>query len=296
LTVAPPDDEVLRARTLVKSYDGSPALCGVSLGVTRGEILAVTGPHGCGKTTLLGCLSGRLRPDDGEVWYGDIPLHTLTRAARERLRRDSFAWIGPEPQLVPELTARENAALPLLLAGTGRKQAVAAAHEWLERLDVADCARRRPGALTMSQRQRVAVARALVAEPDVLFADEPTAPLHRADGAQVLRVLSTACRSHGITIVLATGEESVAACADRRVTLLDGTREDGEPGLAGATATVSGTATLRGTAAPAALPARPAATRTGATGKTPMARSEPPGETAASAAGLEGANRCSASA
>jgi putative ABC transport system ATP-binding protein len=292
LTVAPPDDEVLRARALVKSYDGSPALCGVSLGARHGEILAVTGPRGCGKTTLLSCLSGQLLPDEGEVWFGDVPLHALDRAARERLRRDRFGWIGPEPHLVPELTAHENAALPLLLAGAGRKAATATAQEWLERLDVADCARRRPAALLQSQRQRVAVARALVTEPAVLFADEPTAPLHRADGAQVLRVLSTACRSHGVTIVLATGDDDVAACADRRLALLDGLREDGEPELVGARATT----TVSGTAAPGILSARAAPATGGGAGRAPMARSQPRREATASAAGLEGANRCSASA
>ncbi|MFD7501989.1 ABC transporter ATP-binding protein [Streptomyces sp. NPDC059850] len=220
--VAPPDNDVLRAGTLSYAHDGSPALASVTVGAREGEILAVTGPRGCGKTTLLKCLSGQFLPDDGEVWFHDTAVHSLTPLSRERLWRDHFGWIDTEPQLVPELTGWENAALPLMLRGTGRRAAKSAACEWLERLDVAECAGARPGALLQSQRQRVAIARALAPTPSVLFADEPTAPLHRADRAQVLRSLTSAARTHGITVVLATQDPEVATLADRTVTLLDG--------------------------------------------------------------------------
>ncbi|WP_377269192.1 ABC transporter ATP-binding protein [Peterkaempfera sp. SMS 1(5)a] len=213
---------MLRASGVVKSHDGTPALRGVSLAVRKGEVLAVTGPRGSGKTTLLGCLSGQLPVDEGEVWFNDLPLHTLSRADRERLRREQFGWVGSQPDLIPELTAAENVALPLLLAGTGRKAARIAAAEWLERLDVADCARRRPAELIQSQRQRIAVARALAPMPAVVFADDPVAPLHRANQEQVLRVLTTAARSHGLTMVLALHEPAQARHADRTVALLDG--------------------------------------------------------------------------
>ncbi|GAA4656319.1 ATP-binding cassette domain-containing protein [Streptomyces chumphonensis] len=202
-------EALLSARGLRYSHDGSPALLDVSLHVAEGEIVTVTGPRGSGKTTLLHCLSGRLLPTDGEVTFDGLAVHTLPPADRERLRRDRFGWIGPEPTLVPELSVWENAALPLLLAGTGRRTARRAADRWLERLDVADHARDRPAGLLQSQRQRVAVARALVHEPQVLFADEPTAPLHTADRAQVLRTLTTAARSHGITLVLASLDAAV---------------------------------------------------------------------------------------
>ncbi|THA24259.1 ATP-binding cassette domain-containing protein [Streptomyces sp. RKND-216] len=201
---APPDDDVLWARGLTYAYDGSPALQDVTLGIRTGEIVAVTGPRGSGKSTLLSCLSGRLLPDGGEVWFQDVPVHTLGLHSRERLRRERFGWIGSEPQLVPELNAWENAALPLLLAGVGSRAARRAAHEWLERLDIGDCARKRPTALLQAQRQRVAIARSLVHSPTVLFADEPTAPLHQADRVQALRTLTTAARTHGITVVLSS--------------------------------------------------------------------------------------------
>jgi len=223
--VAPPDNDVLWARALhFQHHDGTPGLGGVSLGVREGEILAVTGPRGSGKTTLLRCLSGLERPGRGEVWFNSVPVHTMGPMTRERLRRDRFGWIDPAPVLVPELNVWENAALPLMLRGTSRRRAKTAALEWLDRLDIGDHARKRPHELRQAERQRVSIARALAPAPTVLFADEPTAPLHRADRAQVLRTLTTAARSHGITVVLATHEAETAALADRTVSLLDGRR------------------------------------------------------------------------
>ncbi|MFE1434160.1 ABC transporter ATP-binding protein [Streptomyces griseoaurantiacus] len=220
--VAPPDNDVLWARALHFQHNGSPALTGVSLGVRDGEILAVTGPRGSGKTTLLSCLSGLLPAQSGEIWFNSKPMHTMRPMRRERLRRERFGWIDPVPHLVPELTVWENAALPLMLRGTGRRAARTTAREWLKRLDIGDCARKRPRGLPTAARQRVAIARALAAAPTVLFADEPTASLHRADRAHVLRTLTTAARSHGITVVLATTEPETATLADRSVALLDG--------------------------------------------------------------------------
>ncbi|MFF7310072.1 ATP-binding cassette domain-containing protein [Streptomyces sp. NPDC008137] len=222
---APPDNDVLWARALhFQHHDGSPALCGVSLGVRESEILAVSGPRGSGKTTLLRCLSGLEPVRRGEVWFNSVPVHTMGALTRERLRRDRFGWIDPVPSLVPELNAWENAALPLMLRGTSRRRAKRAALEWLERLDVGDGARKRPHQLKQAERQRVCIARALAPAPSVLFADEPTAPLHRADRAHALRTLTTAARSHGITVVLATHDPDTAALADRTVFLLDGRR------------------------------------------------------------------------
>ncbi|WP_314219076.1 MULTISPECIES: ABC transporter ATP-binding protein [Streptomyces] len=222
---APPDNDVLWARSLYFTHrDGSPALGGVSLGVREGEILAVSGPRGSGKTTLLHCLSGLVPAQRGEVWFNSVPVHTMGPTARERLRRNRFGWIDPAPVLVPELNVWENAALPLMLRGTSRRRAKAAALEWLDRLDIGDRSRSRPHELTQAERQRVCITRALAPAPSVLFADEPTAPLHRADRAHVLRTLTTAARSHGITVVLATHDPETAALADRTVPLMDGRR------------------------------------------------------------------------
>ncbi|MFI6448089.1 ABC transporter ATP-binding protein [Kitasatospora sp. NPDC050543] len=222
MSAAPPDNDVLWARGVVKSHHGTPALRGISLGIREGEVLAVTGARGAGKSTLLGCLSALLPVDQGEVWFNSSSVHTLGRAGRERLRRDRFGFVGSEPHLVPELTARENVALPLLLAGAGNKAAYCAADEWLERLDVAESSRLRPDRLIQSQRQRIAVARALAPLPPVVFADDPTAPLHREAADQVLRILTSAARSHQLTLVLATHDPELARYADRTVALVDG--------------------------------------------------------------------------
>ncbi|WP_035797716.1 ABC transporter ATP-binding protein [Kitasatospora mediocidica] len=221
-SAAPPDNDVLWARGIVKSHNGTPALRDVSIGVREGEVLAITGPRGSGKSTLLGCLSALLPVDRGEVWFNSSPVHTLSRAGREKLRRDRFGFVGPEPRLVPELTARENVALPLLLAGAGHKAAYSAADDWLERLDVTGCAKRRPAELVQTERQRIAVARALAPLPRVVFADDPTAPLHREARDQVLRILTSAARSHQLTLVLATHDPELARYADRTVALVDG--------------------------------------------------------------------------
>lgn len=220
--VAPPDNDLLLARSLRHSLRGSPALLGVSVAVRRGEILGVVGPRGSGKTTLLRCLSGQISPDQGEVWFDGGPVHTLPESGRDLLRRERFGWVGSEPDLLPELTGWENAALPLLMRGVRPRAARAAAQEWLERLDIGAAARRHPAALTRAEQQRVAVARALAGSPAVVFADDPGAPLHHPDRAQVLRTLASAARSHAMTVVLAGTDPETARYADRTVALRDG--------------------------------------------------------------------------
>lgn len=231
MVAPPPDNDVLFARALRHSLDGSPALLGASVSVRDGEILAIAGPRGSGKTTLMRCLSGQLVPDEGEVWFNSVPVHTLAASAREQLRRDRFGWVGPEADLLPELTAWENAALLLLLRGERHRRAKALALEWMERLDVGDVTLVRPAALTQAQRQRVAVARALAGGPQVVFADDPTAALHSGDAAHVLRTLVSAARSHALTVVLATSDPEVVPYADRTVVLVDGRLRTAGPAM-----------------------------------------------------------------
>jgi putative ABC transport system ATP-binding protein len=213
---------ILTARDLVKSYGLTPALRGVSVDVREGEILAVTGPSGCGKSTLLHCLAGILRPDSGEVSYRDERLDGWSEAQRSRLRRTDFGVLFQFGQLVAELTAAENVALPLLLAGSGRRDARAATLTWLERLGVAEVADKVPGAMSGGQQQRCALARALITEPRVLFADEPTGALDSLAGEQVLTILVRLAREESMTVVLVTHDVRVAGYADREVPLRDG--------------------------------------------------------------------------
>lgn len=190
--------------------------------MAEGEIVAVTGPSGCGKSTLLHCLAGILRPDAGEVTWRGARIDTWSEAARSRLRRTEFGVLFQFGQLVAELTAAENVALPLLLAGTGRREARTAALTWLERLGVAEVADVRPGEMSGGQQQRCATARALVTEPRMLFADEPTGALDTLAGEQVLTRLVRLAREQRTTVVLVTHEPRIAAYADREVMLRDG--------------------------------------------------------------------------
>ncbi|MEU7171601.1 ABC transporter ATP-binding protein [Micromonospora tulbaghiae] len=212
----------LQARGVVRAYGHTPALRGVTLDVAEGEILAVTGPSGCGKSTLLHCLAGLLRPDAGQVTWRGERIDTWSEAARSRLRRTEFGVLFQFGQLVAELTAAENVALPLLLAGTGRRAARTAALAWLDRLGVADVADARPGEMSGGQQQRCAMSRALVTEPRVIFADEPTGALDTLAGEQVLTQLVRLAREQRTTVVLVTHEPRIAAYADREVSLRDG--------------------------------------------------------------------------
>jgi putative ABC transport system ATP-binding protein len=213
---------VIAARSVVKSFGPTPALRGASVSAARGEILAVMGPSGSGKSTLLHCLAGILVPDDGEVWFDGRRLDTIGETQRSALRRDRFGFVFQSGQLVPELTAEENVALPLLLSGTRRGPAITEARKWFGRLGLDGLEHRRSGELSGGQAQRVALARGLVAGPDVLFADEPTGSLDSVAGEHVMTLLTAAARDHGTTVILVTHEARVAAYADREVIVRDG--------------------------------------------------------------------------
>lgn len=214
--------ELLEAREITLSFGQTPALRGASVAVTSGEILAVMGPSGSGKSTLLHCLAGILVPDAGEVSFAGGRVDTMSEAERSALRRDRFGFVFQFGQLVPELTAEENVALPLLLRGVKRAPALAEASRWIERLGLDGLERRRSGELSGGQAQRVALARGLVANPDVLFADEPTGALDSLTGELVMDLLTAAARDQGTTVVLVTHDPRVAAYADREVIVRDG--------------------------------------------------------------------------
>jgi putative ABC transport system ATP-binding protein len=149
-------------------------------------------------------------------------LRSLRDDARTRLRRDRFGFVFQSGQLVPELTALDNVSLPLRLAGVRRREATTAAARWLDRIGVGDVAGKRAGEMSGGQAQRVAVARALIAEPEVVFADEPTGSLDSTNGERVMEHLVTAARERGTSIVLVTHETRIAAYADREVVIRDG--------------------------------------------------------------------------
>jgi putative ABC transport system ATP-binding protein len=217
---------LLRAEGLGKAYGPTTALAGASLTVRAGEVVAVMGPSGSGKSTLLHCLAGIVRPDSGTVTYDGRELTALSDARLSALRRGDFGFVFQFGRLVPELTCAENVALPLRLAGERRRSAERRAVEWLERLETADVAGKRPGEVSGGQGQRVAVARALVTAPRVVFADEPTGALDSLNGERVLELLTDAARDTGAAVVLVTHEARVAAYADREVVVRDGRVRD----------------------------------------------------------------------
>ena len=214
--------QALQATGLVKTYSSVHALAGVDITIGAGELVAIMGPSGSGKSTLLHVLSGILLPDAGEVRLGDAVVTALNDSGRSKLRREQFGFVFQDGQLVPELTARENVALPLLASGASRGRAMRAADEWLMRLGVGDQKRKRPGEMSGGQAQRVAIARSMVANPSIIFADEPTGALDQATGHEVMQVLSTTAKMNGTTLVVVTHDLKVASWTDRLVEIRDG--------------------------------------------------------------------------
>jgi len=213
---------LVEAVAVQKRFGGTVALEDVSLGLAGGEIVAVLGPSGSGKSTLLLCLAGILLPDEGDVRYRGRSMAAVTDSTRTKLRRDEFGFVFQFGQLVPELTALDNVSLPLRLAGVKRRAAVMRAREWLEMLGVDDVADHRAGEMSGGQAQRVAVARALVTGPRVVFADEPTGSLDSINGELVMELLVSTARRQGTSVILVTHEPQVAAYADREVVVRDG--------------------------------------------------------------------------
>jgi putative ABC transport system ATP-binding protein len=215
-------EPLLSATDLHLSFGPTTALAGASLNVAPGEVVALLGPSGSGKSTLLHCLAGILRPDAGQVRYRGSRFDDQPDDVRTRLRRDDFGFVFQFGSLVPELTALENVALPLRLGGPRRRAAEARAADWLGQLGVGDAAGQRPGEMSGGQGQRVAVARALVTGPRVVFADEPTGALDTLNGELVMDLLLDAADAQGASVVLVTHETRIAAYADREVVLRDG--------------------------------------------------------------------------
>ncbi|WP_326566137.1 ABC transporter ATP-binding protein [Amycolatopsis rhabdoformis] len=221
-------EPLLVATAVEKSFGPTQALRGAGVSVAAGEVLAIMGPSGSGKSTLLHCLAGIVRPDAGTITYGGRDLVAMTDRERSALRRTEFGFVFQFGQLVPELTCLENVALPLRLQKVARREAEGAAREWLERLQVSDVAAKRPGDVSGGQGQRVAVARALVTKPKVVFADEPTGALDSLNGEKVMRMLTEAARQTNAAVVLVTHEARVAAYSDHEIVVRDGRVADPE--------------------------------------------------------------------
>ena len=215
-------ETMLELRDITKSFPQQRVLEGISLTVSNGESVAIMGPSGSGKSTLLHCMSGVLVPDQGEVLFDGHDVAAMSDAERSRLRLEHFGFIFQDGQLLPELTATENVALPQIMRGVPRSQAHDEAIDMLTRLGLGAYVDRYPGQLSGGQGQRVAIARALAGPPSVVFADEPTAALDQATGHEVMQQIVAVCQKFGVTLVVVTHDPKIADWCSRRVEIRDG--------------------------------------------------------------------------
>ncbi len=221
------DDEVMvRAVKAHKVYNSGAvsvhALRGIDIEIRKGEMVAVMGPSGCGKTTLLNCLSGLDDLTEGEVFIEGVPLNKMSDRAKTKYRALRMGFIFQSYNLLPVLTALENVELPLLVAGAPPKDARARAMEMLGAVDLADFARHKPSELSAGQQQRVAVARALVNRPAIVWADEPTGNLDSDTSAQIMQLLHEMNRANRQTFVVVTHDPAISGYADRTLRMRNG--------------------------------------------------------------------------
>jgi putative ABC transport system ATP-binding protein len=223
---------LLELRAVSKRYvqggNDVVALAGVDLDVDHGEALALVGPSGSGKSTLLHLAGGLDQPDGGSVRVGGNDLTDMSVGERARLRRREIGFVFQFFHLVPGLSVAENVELPLLLDGKRDRRGRVAA--LLDQLGIGHRARHQPGELSGGEMQRTAIARALVAEPRLLLADEPTGNLDSVTGSAILDVLTEAVRAIGCAMVMVTHDHGAAARVDRTVHLRDGALEEPAPG------------------------------------------------------------------
>jgi putative ABC transport system ATP-binding protein len=227
-----PAVSIVEARSVDKRYDTGQvevhALSGVSLAVARGEMVAIMGPSGSGKTTLLNCLSGLDRVDGGEVLIEGVALSSMSDVERTDYRARRMGFVFQFYNLMPVLSAVENVELPLLIARVPARQARRQALAALELVGLGERAAHVPDELSGGQRQRVTIARALVNEPAIVWADEPTGDLDSENAEEVVALMRTLNRERGLTFLIVTHDIGVGRSTDRIVRMLDGRIVDDE--------------------------------------------------------------------
>ncbi len=220
------EDLIVAAGGINKTYDTGTvkvhALRGVELNVTRGEMVAIMGPSGCGKTTLLNCLSGLDEIDSGEVLIDGVVLHEMPDDERSDYRARRMGFVFQLYNLLPVLTAVENVEMPLLVSGVGAAEARRRAMEMLELVGLTERAHHIPGQLSGGQRQRVTIARSLVNQPAIVWADEPTGDLDSETAGEIIDLLVKLNRTNGQSFVLVTHALEIGERAHRIVRMRDG--------------------------------------------------------------------------
>jgi putative ABC transport system ATP-binding protein len=219
-------DLAIEVQDLVKTYASGDvkvqALRGVSLEVTEGEMVAIMGPSGCGKTTLLNCISGLDSFDSGVVRIGGVDIATMSDKQKTSYRAHNMGFIFQTYNLLPVLSAVENVELPLIVSGVNARFARELAMRSLERVGIAERAKNRPSQLSGGQRQRVTIARALVNDPAIVWADEPTGALDSRTANEIMELMEEMNREHGQTFVIVTHDLGVGRRCHRLVTMHDG--------------------------------------------------------------------------
>ena len=220
---------LLRADNLTKIFRSGTAdlvvLERLTLEVEMGKMVAVVGQSGSGKSTLLHLLGALDKPSEGELYFEGRPYSRLSEAERSQLRNREFGFVWQMHYLLPEFTARENVMMPLLIRGTEAQEAGSRADHWLERVGLSERASHRAGELSGGEQQRVSLARALVGEPKVLLADEPTGNLDAASGEQTMQVMERLHRDQRMATVLVTHNPTFAQRCDRVLRLENGRLE-----------------------------------------------------------------------
>ena len=207
---------------ITRSFGSLQVLKGISLNIERGEVVSITGPSGAGKTTLLQIMGSLDKPDGGKVLYDGQDITRMSEKEISAFRNKHIGFVFQFHQLLPEFTALENIAIPMLIAGQGMRQANARAKELLQLLGLADRADHKPSELSGGEKQRIAVARALANQPDVILADEPSGSLDTKNKEELHKLFFSLRDQLGQTFVIVTHDESLAAMTDRTIRLLDG--------------------------------------------------------------------------
>lgn len=213
---------MLKLRNISKSFGNLKVLRAIDLEIGKGEIVAIVGPSGAGKTTLLQIAGTLEKPDAGSVLFGSTKLIGMKDKALSAFRNRNMGFVFQFHQLLPEFTAQENVALPALIAGVSKKKAMEKAAALLGQLGLAERLHHKPAAMSGGERQRTAIARALVNDPEIIFADEPTGSLDSANREEIQAIFSDLRSRLGQTIVMVTHDASLAAIADRVVEMADG--------------------------------------------------------------------------
>ncbi len=213
---------MIRLNGITKSFGDLQVLKGISLEIGKGEIVSIIGPSGAGKTTLLQIMGSLDRPDSGEVFYGDTNIFELNNRELAAFRNRHIGFVFQFHQLLPEFTAAENIMIPGLIAGKGRKESMERAMELLDTMGLASRAMHKPSELSGGEKQRTAVARALMNEPDIILADEPSGSLDSHSKEELNRLFFDMRDRFGQTFVIITHDDSLASVTDRTIRLKDG--------------------------------------------------------------------------